>query len=315
MKKAIILSDGKPGHYNQSLALCRHLGLEHDTVEVSYPTGAGKALSYLFDKLGLYTDTLYKSSPSHPGTEDVALIVSTGSTTYYPSKLLAQKSGLPNVAILYPKSYKLDFSHIICPAYDHPPEQENITTIPLNLCAADTSFFDEKVTEFKTKHTQQKPAIGIIIGGPNAISTIDKVTLRQQLVQLFDQTEGMERWLTTSRRTPSDITLLVEEFPFDYKLIASRDSYNPIPAFIAQCEHLCVTSDSASMISECVSFGNANVNVLMNRQKKSPNKFEELIHGLAAKKALHLFDGTLGDACQKIDIGPTLREVIAPLLR
>jgi hypothetical protein len=64
------------------------------------------------------------------------------------------------------------------------------------------------------------------------------------------------------------------------------------------------------MISECVSFGSAKVEVLMNRQLKSPNKFEELIQGLEDQNAVHMFDGTLGVADTKIDIGPTLKSIM-----
>jgi mitochondrial fission protein ELM1 len=211
------------------------------------------------------------------------------------------------VAILHPKGYRLDFTHIFCPAYDHPPKQDNITELPLNLCAADDSFFNEKAEEFRESHSPEKPAAGIIIGGPNAVSDIDPEQIKKQLEQIFKLTEGMERWVTTSRRTPSEIEVLIDDFPFDYKLINSRDAYNPIPAFIQLCDRLFVTSDSASMISECVSFGSARVEVLMNRQLKSPNKFEELTQGLEARGAVHIFDGTLGTANQKIDLGALLK--------
>jgi mitochondrial fission protein ELM1 len=126
--------------------------------------------------------------------------------------------------------------------------------------------------------------------------------------QIFALTEGMEHWVTTSRRTPPEVEQIVECLPFDFRLINSRDPYNPVPAFIALCERLFVTSDSASMISECASFGAAPVEILMNRQLKSPNKFEELIRGLEAHGAVHVFDGSLGDAAKKIDLGNLLRD-------
>ena len=69
-----------------------------------------------------------------------------------------------------------------------------------------------------------------------------------------------------------------------------------------------VTSDSASMISECASFGTAKVEVLMNRQLKTPNKFEELIRGLEKSGAVHVFDGTLGTADTKINLGERLHK-------
>ena len=313
MKKALIISDGKPGHFNQSIAFCKHLGLDHEMVEVAYRSRARKALSYLLDRLGIYLPGLFTSN-FQPPTSNLHLIVSTGSTTYYPNKVLARKLNLPSIAILHPRGYRLNFTHIFCPAYDHPPERANLTTLPINLCAADETFFSEKTDGFIEKHTPQKPAAGIIVGGANAVSVMDPEQIRHQLEQLFALTDGMERWVTTSRRTPPEVERIIESMPFDYVLINSRDPYNPIPAFIALCDRLFVTSDSASMISECASFGTARVEILMNRQLKSPNKFEELIRGLEEQGAVHVFDGTLGAADRKIDVGRMLRSSLEGLL-
>ena len=313
--KALILTDGKPGHENQSVALCRHLGLNYEITTVSYPWKPAKALSYLFDRLGLYTDRLFKTADYRSPIADCDLVISTGSTTFYPNKVVARKLGIPNIAILNPKGYRLDFTRILCPAYDHPPKRANIIELPLNLCAADPSFFTTKTDEFKKIYKPAKPtAVGFIIGGPNAVSTIDAAALKEQLERAFALTEECERWVTTSRRTPSDVEAVIESLPFDYRLINSRDPYNPVPAFIQLCDRLFVTSDSASMISECASFGNAAVEVLVNRQLKTPNKFEELIQGLENLNAVHIFDGSLGSADQKINLLPLLKERLAPLL-
>jgi len=306
MKNALIVSDGKPGHFNQSIALCKHLGLDYKTIEVAYKSKPHKALSYLLDRIGIYAESLFTSRLT-PHASRPDLIISTGSTTYYANKLLAKQLGLPNIAILDPKGYRLDFTHIFCPAYDHPPKRKNITELPLNLCVADEPFFNEKTNEFKQLHTQEKPAVGIIIGGPNAVSDIDPEQIQEQLEQIFALTKGMEHWVTTSRRTPPEVEQIIESFSFDYQLINSRDPYNPIPAFIQLCDRLFVTSDSASMISECASFGSAKVEILINRQLKSPNKFEELIRGLEGSSAVHIFDGTLGTADTKINLGPLLQ--------
>jgi len=310
--KVLILTDGKPGHENQSIALCRHLGLKFETVTVLYPRKSAKALSYLFDRLGIYTDKLFQSSELNVQRSEFRAVVSTGSTTFYPNKVQARKLGVPNVAILNPKGYRPNFSAILCPAYDHPAKKENIIELPLNLCAADETFFAEKAAEFNVKHTPQAPAVGVIIGGSNAVSEIDAVALKSQLEEIFRLTEDCERWVTTSRRTPKEVETIVEALPFDYRLINSHDPYNPIPAFIQLCDRLFVTSDSASMISECASFGTSAVEILMNSQNKKTNKFLELIWGLEKRDAVHVFDGTLGTACKKIDLSALLREKLHP---
>jgi len=313
MDKALIISDGKPGHFNQSIALCQYLGLDYEVVEVAYKSRTAKALSYTLDCFGIHTESLFTRSIK-PQTSNFKLVVSTGSTTYYANKLLAKQLKLPNVAILHPKGYRLDFDRILCPFYDHPPRRATIVELPLNLCAADPDFFRERTEDFKQRHIAEKSAVGIIIGGSNAVSTMDSVQVEQWLEDIFEQTKGMERWVTTSRRTPAAVEAVIDSFEFDYKLINSRDSYNPIPAFIQLCDRLFVTSDSASMISECASFGSAKVEVLMNHQLKTPNKFEELIRGLEARGAVHVFDGSLGEANSKIDLAPLLREAMGGLL-
>jgi len=313
--KVLLLTDGKPGHENQSIALCRHLGLEFEKVTVSYPWKPAKSLSYFFDRMGIYTEKIFKSSEFRVQSSEFNVIISTGSTTFYPNKMMARKLKLPNIAILNPKGYRLDFTKILCPAYDHPPKRDNIIELPLNLCAADPAFFVEKANEFQKLYKPAKPtAAGFIIGGPNAVSMIDAEAIRKQLEQAFALTEGCERWVTTSRRTPAAVEAAIESLPFDYRLINSRDPYNPVPAFIQLCDRLFVTSDSASMISECASFGTASVEVLLNRQLKTPNKFEELIHGLENLNAVHIFDGTLGAANRKIDLSALLKEKLEPLM-
>lgn len=313
MKTALIISDGKPGHFNQSIALCRHLELEYEVLEVVYKSRYHKTLSYLLDRIGIFSPALF-SSRLTPRAARHDIIISTGSTTYYANKLLARRLNIPNIAILYPQGYRLDFTRILCPAYDHPPRRKHITELPLNLCAAESAFFEEKAGEFKMKHTPEKPAVGIIIGGPNAVSDIDAEQINQQLGQIFALTQGMERWVTTSRRTPKDVETIIASMPFDFTLINSCDPYNPIPAFIHLCDRLFVTSDSASMISECASFGTAKVEVLMNRQLKTPNKFEELIGDLEAQNAVHVFKGTLGAAGTKINLRPILQQALSGVL-
>lgn len=308
--KALILTDGKAGHENQSVALCRHLGLSYEMLPISYRHKAVKALSYIFDQLGIYTARLFNMPAPRTALSQFDLLISTGSTSFYPNKVLAKKTGLPNIAILHPKGYRLDFTWILCPEYDHPPKRDNIIELPLNLCAADPAFFTTQADEFKQKHVPRAPAVGFIIGGPNAVSTLDAPALKKQLEQAFELTAGYERWVTTSRRTPPDVEAIIESLPFDYRLINSRENYNPVPAFIQLCDRLFVTSDSASMMSECASFGRASVEILLNHQLKTPNKFIELIHGLKRREAVHIFDGTLGTACRKIDIGPLLKEKI-----
>ncbi len=300
MSKILIVTDGKAGHENQSKAFCSALGYAYDCVRVSYPTRAHKGLSYLADRLGLLTTRLFEIEPTDGY---YAAVVCTGSTAFYPGKVVARRRGIPVAAVLFPGGYRLDFDCILAPAFDQPPEHPNIVRVPVNLTSTSAAFYEAGVAAFRERHAPRGPAAGVIVGGPNAIAALTPAAMRTELDRIFAATEGRERWVTTSRRTPPDVEALIDSYPFDYKLIYSRDTFNPIPAFVSLCETLFVTADSTGMISESVTRGSAGVEILMNLTSAS-SKFARFICGLEAEGAAHVFDGTLGAARRKIDLTP-----------
>ena len=304
MKKLLIVTDGKAGHENQSKAFCTALGYDFDCVRVSYPTRFHKALSYVVDRLCLAVDypfTIQKTDGYY------AAVVCAGSTAFYPGKIAARRRGIPVAAILYPSGYKLNFDCILAPVFDRPPRHPNIVVIPVNLTSTSASFYEAGVAAFRKRHTQKKPAVAAIIGGPNSFASMKVEAMKRDLDRFFAATEGRERWVTTSRRTPPEVEALVDGYPFDYKLLYSRDTFNPIPAFVSLCERLFVTADSTGMISEAVTRGSGSVEVLMNLSSTS-SKFARFIQNLAQENAVHVFDGSLGTASRKIDLAPAFEQ-------
>jgi mitochondrial fission protein ELM1 len=98
--------------------------------------------------------------------------------------------------------------------------------------------------------------------------------MRSQLEEIFavHKKAGREIWVTTSRRTPPEAEAVVDSFPFDYKLLYSKDHFNPIPAFVSLASHLYVSAESTGMLSEACSFGKAEVHV-MDNLNPGPHKF------------------------------------------
>ena len=116
--------------------------------------------------------------------------------------------------------------------------------------------------------------------------------MRQQLDSIFaahktkngDGKAAPEFWVTTSRRTPPEVEAVVASFPFDYKLLYSKDHFNPIPAFVSLASHLYVTAESTGMLSEACSFGTAEVHV-MDNLKPGLHKFRRFAEACAARGA------------------------------
>ena len=300
MQKAIILTDGKAGHENQSKAFARALGLDFELVPVKFKSPLHKALSYLLDRLGIRTvgllqgldDILHSSTPplTHSST-----VIGTGSGTFYAAKALARRIGAKCGVVLYPRGYALSsFDCILAPSFDNPAERPNVVEIPANLVANDAEFYEKGVASFAARHAGPTDnLVGVIVGGPNKCSSMSADWMKARLDEIFAANKGAQMCVTTSRRTPADVEVVVDSYPWDYKLIYSKDHFNPIPAFVKLAKRLYVTAESTGMLSEACTFGSAEV-VALDNLNPGPHKFRRFVENLRA--------GGYVDGCRKIDL-------------
>ena len=296
MQKAIILTDGKAGHENQSKAFARALGLDFELVPVKFKSPLHKALSYLLDRLGIRTvgllqglDGLSTQPPNH------LTVIGTGSGTFYAAKALARRIGAKCGVVLYPRGYALSsFDCILAPSFDNPAERPNVVEIPANLVANDAEFYEKGVASFAARHAGPTDnLVGVIVGGPNKCSSMSADWMKARLDEIFAANRGAQMCVTTSRRTPADVEAVVDSYPWDYKLIYSKDHFNPIPAFVKLAKRLYVTAESTGMLSEACTFGSAEV-VALDNLNPGPHKFRRFVENLRA--------GGYVDGCRKIDL-------------
>ena len=288
MKKLLILSDGRPGHLNQSIAFAKYLNAAYDIVPVKFRSKWAKGVSLVLDRMHLYTDLLHISSP----LPDVAYdgVVSAGSETYYLNKFLSKKLHARSITMMLPRGYRYDFDLIFAQRHDAPPLKENIVQLPANFA----------YIEPKGIYRAAKPSVGIVIGGSNRYFTLTPQKLKAQLDLIIRHYQGYEIAVTTSPRTPKEIERLVKSYRFDYEVIFSENPVNPIADFLEQCSDVFITADSTSMISEAVSWGSANVEVLP-LESQGENKFTRFATFLEKEGYLHRFDGTFKACNRKID--------------
>ena len=307
MNKALILTDGKAGHENQSKAFARALGCDFEVFEVHFKSKFHKTLSYLFDKFNLLVLSLFnatvKGSKDGEGGKTVVplsdlpfansyhMVIGTGSGTFYAAKSLAKKLGVKCGVVLYPRGYKIStFDCVLAPAFDRPAKAPNVIEIPANLVAADEAFYEKGVAAYRER-TDVEPEVAVIIGGPNKCSTMSVEWTRQRLDEIF-RLPG-KKAVTTSRRTPPEVEALVDSYPWDYRLLYSKDHFNPIPAFVKLAKRLYVTAESTGMLSEACTFGSAEV-VALDNLNPGPHKFRRFVENLRA--------GGYVDGNRKVDL-------------
>lgn len=288
IKKTLILSDDRVGHVNQSIAFAKCLDAAYEIVPVKFRSKWAKWLSLLLDRAHLSTDLLY--APYTISNAAYDRVVSTGSGTYYLNKFLSKKLHAKSIAMMLPKGYRYDFDLIFAQHHDAPPLKDNIVQIPANFA----------YVEPRGIYRAKKPSIGIVIGGNNKYFTFSKEKLKWQLNWIKQHFKGYEIAVTTSPRTSKEIDALIKNSGFDYTVIYSQNPVNPIPDFIEQCETVCITADSTSMVSEALCAGKANVMILPLESKKE-NKFTRFIESLQKQGYVHIFDGTFKPYSKKID--------------
>ena len=140
-----------------------------------------------------------------------------------------------------------------------------------------------------------RPAVAVIVGGPNKCSTMSVEWMKSELDKIFHSrpSTATSYWVTTSRRTPPEIEALVDSYPWDYKLLYSKDHFNPIPAFVKLAKRLYVTAESTGMLSEACTFGSAEV-IALDNLNPGPHKFRRFVEDLRA--------GGYVDGNRKVDL-------------
>lgn len=279
--RAIILTDGKAGHENQSKAFARALGLDFVLVPVKFKSRFAKAMSYLYDRLGVSSTRLLEGLDNLDSLGKPRVVLGTGSGTFYAAKALAKKLGAKCGVVLYPRGYDLSsFDCILAPTFDNPAKRANVVEIPANLVANDAAFYEKGVAAFRDRyHGATDNLVGVIVGGPNKCSTMSVEWMKARLDEIFAANAGAQLCVTTSRRTPPEVEALVDSYPWTYKLIYSRDHFNPIPAFVQLAKRLYVTAESTGMLSEACTFGTAEV-VALDNLKPGPHKFRRFVENL-----------------------------------
>lgn len=223
-----VLSDGKPGHRNQSLGLARDFA-EKSEGKVEVIELSGGLISRIRQACQI--------SDTAPG-----VVISAGRKTHIPLLFAKNRLGAKAVVIMRPQLPLGLFDAAILPRHDGVPESEKVilTRGPLNTIAAATS---------------EKKNLGVIlIGGLSKHFGWDSQTVADACCEIVKARPELDWIMTDSRRTPADFP--ADQIPATFHPHQETEA-DWLAKTLAPAKVVWVTPDSASMVYEALTAGAA----------------------------------------------------------
>jgi len=225
-----IVSDGKPGHLNQSRGLAEALARKcRVVISEQPPMGRLQALRLCF-------------SAGLPRVADrPALIIGAGHATHLTLLALRRFYRAPAVVLMKPSISTGFFDLCLIPEHDQPAKRPNIlaTRGALN----------------RMQPGSKVPGSGVIlVGGPSRHFAWDESRVLQQVETLLQQSP-LNWTVSSSRRTPASTEQALKVLAEEHFVPAAETGPDWLPQQLASAEVCWVTQDSASMVYEALTAG------------------------------------------------------------
>ena len=228
-----IVSDGKPGHVNQSLGLAEALARATPTAIHRLPAmPAWRA----------WLGWLLKSVPG--GTfPKPDLIVGAGHATHLTLLALQRAYGGRSVVLMKPSLPRRCFDLCIV------PEHDGVAADVRTLVTAGA------LNRIRPARVRDAGHGLILIGGASKHFDWDSDAIQLQIKSILARTPDTQWTLTTSRRTPVDFLEALPAFPNLTLIPHTATPPDWLPAQLARSSTVWVTPDSASMVFEALTAG------------------------------------------------------------
>ncbi|MCG8669553.1 MAG: mitochondrial fission ELM1 family protein [Pseudomonadales bacterium] len=235
--RVLVVSDGKPGHENQSIGLTRALSKYRkvELVQVE-PLSHRSALKAI----------ILKSVPDAWSELQPDIVIGTGSGTQFTLIACKQIYKCFTVVLCGPSFPSACFDLCVIPKHDNRPEKTNIV-------------FTDGVINKVTPSKSSEPSRGLVlIGGESKHYRWDSDAIDKQIREIAALHPNITWNITNSRRTPDDLNRKLEQLPehCEFHHWQSTDK-EWLPREISLAGQIWVTPDSVSMVYESLTSGNA----------------------------------------------------------
>lgn len=171
-----------------------------------------------------------------------------------------QSGGHSRIVLLgRPKRWMERFSLIIVPAQYRMPEDPRVLQLDLPLMRSNEAAIKQAAATWHDRFTGlPRPVTALLVGGQTKPYRFDTEAAKELLEQASKTAEGGFLYITTSRRTPSAVTHILEQnLPVNAKLYcwSPDNNDNPYLALLGLADRFIVTGDSISMMVEVARLG------------------------------------------------------------
>ena len=294
MKKVLILSDNRAGHFNQSLAVVeaiKSFGLVEEVyIEVKVKKLGKYVLRMLLNsRMG---QKLFESRPSlkmiqtfYEGYEwegQPNIIISAGKDTSLLNAMLALMYGSTNFFIGNPK--KLDhrlFSGVISVLNLGFDNQIVLDVAPTRSYSGDLMTF-ATTYDLHPKYEYYT----LLIGGNGSGYRFEEEDI-EKLITFVNATSDKVKWLvTTSRRTPEAYEEKMEkEMQVECFIAFNKNPQKVVAGFLELSTAVFVTEESASMVSEGVAFRKPVI-TLAPEHHDADESYQKILEKFSTKKRI-----------------------------
>lgn len=220
MAEIWVLSDTKPGHYNQSIGLAEAICRQRSE------------LSFIVKQIAAGFDLLR-------GNERPKLVISAGRRTHFWNLILSLRYSCPNIVLMRPSLPQGLFSLAFVPEHDQPTAHKNVVKTR------------GAINRMRPAEKIENTGV-ILLGGPSKHVIWDEAKVSQQIDQILTLNASQRLTLATSRRTPDTLVELYRHRT-EVNLVCPSDvDADWLPKTLAKTQRVWVSSDSVSMVYEAL---------------------------------------------------------------
>ena len=281
--KGLLLTEGMHGMISQVEGLAKSLDLEfiHEKIEIN------NFWKLLPPKITPVQNFVFKNQLNHKFN----IVISCGRKSVIPSIYLKKKlkNKIINIHIQDPKVSLNNFDFVVVPEHDK-TKGENVLTSKGAIHYLTNDELNQNENYLKSKLDNKKKIVAFIIGGPNKYYNYDEKVIDEIFLKIKNNflQKNYQLIAIPSMRTPKNIVQkALNYFDKDQVIISSVDKKAYLSS-LKLADHIVVTCDSTSMISEAAITGKPIYVAQMPsiKNNKRFNEFYNLFESLNITKKL-----------------------------